>query len=233
MPTENLLDDLLEHHELISPRTGAYLKPRRRAKRNAQRAVTKTWNHRSWPWRVERGQTVTATPGDPHPLLPANFGRFDRGGGVFPVAGSPPIGWVPPGEMTRLLMGLNRTGVPRNWTVGDQDSSGRKRLLLEPVVTTATVIRLVYTKRSPRLFDAFDVDDAAFAGPDDDLDQIPEQWVESVIYEWTVYYQMKDKANIQSVNEQKTLAKEALATMVTEEMTGAHSPNRLPFYGRR
>lgn len=234
MTTAELLTEYGSFYEGIRATSSDYLPFRRRAKRDAQRVVDRTWNLRNWPWKIAEA-TLSATEADPDPDLPADFLRFPRAGGAFLAPNQPPLAWRPLAELQRLRKRLDRTGTPERYSVGGQTTDGVKTLVLEPRVLTTTPVYIVYEPRGPRLVDSLDPGDVAEFQGTDGLARIPEQYHRTVIFEGMRYFQMENKANAQSVLEQLALWRQGEKDMVSQEMQGIEAPHRIPRFraGRR
>lgn len=218
MDTKTLVANVLLYQEnLPSATTGDFVTARKRVKRNAQRAANKIWLHRPWAFRiVDATVVVTAGLG----TIPT-FNSFGRNGFVRPLDKTKPaLLWMPLQKMKELQGGPTNNNDPRWYSMQGQ------QLLTFPMGSTS--LRCSFQRVVPQLND----DEVGIADPDpDELTLIPEDYHETVVYEWTVYFQMKDKANQQSVTEQLRLAEAGLKAMVENERPGIEAAHNVVPYG--
>lgn len=218
MDTPTLVTNVLLYQEnLPSATQGDFVTARKRCKRNAQRAANKIWLHRNWTFRtVDVPVIVTAGVG----TIPS-FNSFGRNGFVRPVDRTKPaLQWMPLQKMKDLQGGPLNNNDPRWYSMQNQD------VLTFPM--GSTVLQCSFQRGVPQLNDnTAGIDDT----DPDELFRIPEDYHETVVYEWTVYFQMKDKANQQSVTEQLRLAEAGLRAMVENERPGIEAAHNVVPYG--
>jgi hypothetical protein len=226
--TEDLINDIQDDHEGTSKTLGNSAAQRLRITRAAQRAADFIWNFRDWPWAYTSGTVSVAATEDI--AMPATVGPLGKDGGIW-ISDSnnprPPLQWIPYHRFRDLALSRGRTAEPRVYAEAGQGASDEKRWVLLYPFNDATRT-FAY---SARLLPPTLVDESSPSS--DKLFLIPLPWRRTVVYEWTVYYLMKEAGNIQSRSEQLQLAQEALSEMVREERTGRQAPHNLGPYGRR
>lgn len=212
--TADLIDRVLTDHDMVSI---ANPKQRAKALRNIDRAVQKIWHHRNWHFRYANGShTVTAGS-----FTIADFVSFGPGGGLFVPGQAQPLRWITQRDYARLVA-ADPPGVPSRTPLRYTELSileNETLIGVYPIYSGA--VTSFYQRTSP------DIADDNPGG----LDIFPAQWIGSTLYEWTVYEQMKDKANIQSLNEQMRVAEESLKQMVRECRGGRADSHRIVPYG--
>jgi hypothetical protein len=192
--------------------------------------VDHVWNFRDWNFAYTQGTVTTAANADI--ALPATIGPLGKDGGIWISDSSnprPPLQWIPYHRYRDLILSRPRTSTPRLYAEATQDldNDNEKRWIL--LYPTNEVSRdFAY---SARLLPPTCVDESSPST--DQLFQIPLPWRRLVIYEWAVYFSMKEAGNIQSRTEQLQLAQGVLGEMVREERTGRQAPHNLAPFGRR
>ena len=225
--TSDLVDDLMQDHLAVSTSAGDYTSKRNRCVRLAQRAVDYIWNYRDWPWTYITGSVEVAALGNIE-IAAGTIQSFARDGGIWIDSDDlnrPPLKWIPYHRYLDMYYSQYTEGEPRDYAEGDQDTDDGTRIIYLFPANDATR-DFSYTARStPPVCDYTDDEDELFL--------IPLPWRRNVVYEWAVYYLMKDSGNMQSRTEQLGLARELLGQMAREERAGRNAPHNLAPYGRR
>ncbi len=237
MDAGTLITNLLTYTEGVidTPTDAAFYVNRRRAKFHAQRAVNYVWGYRNWAfkWVTDAAVTVTAGVGD----LPSNFLSFGKSGGAFLGAGLPILRWKSPKDMAALRAAIGQSGQPNFYSIAATvpliGTTGGTRTIYTYPLDTRT-LTLVYERKCPTLLDSTLPEDAAdLATYGSGLEEIPEPWHLSVIYEGTVYFSMLDKGNALAAA-QMGIWKAGLKQMCEVEHTGLEAEHNLvPYSARR
>lgn len=223
LATEDLIDRVLKYHEHAQINN-----PDRRAQviYNAQRAVSLIWNHRNWAFRNKTEASAIGVDGII--TISSRFLSFGLDGGIFVDGQKDPLVWIERSVYNEAIAtGIPAAGTPQFYT--ELGISGGSRLIgTVPLPTDTIGCSISYVMNAPPLTDADP------GGLGNDSDTIPAEWHETCVYEGTVYYQMKDKANAQSVSEQWGMFQKHLANMAAEERGGRSAIKRFtPFNPRR
>lgn len=215
--TLELIDEVLvQHHGISSAKTASatYATLRARVLRNARRAGKKLYNLRDWTWRYVDGGTVTLLANQNAIALPGTWVNEGREGAVWLPDGTPLI-WRPVREV-RHQQRLNgsQTGDPTVYSVDLLRS-----IIVDFKAQANTVLTLHYQTSSPILTDA---------NPGG-LTLFPEEW-HDLIYEMTVFRELKDKGDIGQMPAQVEMIRDMLFDAVCSESPGQHQAQELPRY---
>jgi hypothetical protein len=227
--TGDLVDDLMEDHMGVPTDKGDYTSKRNRCTRVIQRAANYVWNFRDWSWAYVSG-TVSVAANANLEIAADTIQSFGRDGGVWIDSAAndrPPLTWIPYHRYLDMYYSRYTTGEPRYYAEGDQDTDDGTRIIYLFPDNDATRT-FAYTARSTPPTCVYESEASS-----DELFLIPMPWRRNVIYEWAVYYLMKQSGNMQSRTEQKALAQEYLGQMAREERDGRNAPMNLAPYGRR
>jgi hypothetical protein len=225
--TKDLVDGIMLDHEGTATATGNFATNRPRIVRYIQRAVDHVSNFRDWPWMYTQDTVEVAAGADI--AMPATVGPLGKDGGIWisdSTSPRKPLQWAPYHRYRDLILSRPLTATPKLYAEATQDDSEQRWVLLYP--TNEVTRDFAY---SARLFPPTCVDEGSPAS--DELLLIPLPWRRLVIYEWAVYFSMKEAGNIQSRTEQLQLAQGVLAQMVREERSGRQAPHNLAPFGRR
>lgn len=199
--------------------TTSITKHRDRTRRNIQRAVNKIFNDRNWAFRFAEGDTTTDADG--RFLMPADFVTFGSYGGIYYPAGNRQLVYMPLREYWRSIKTQSATGEPLGYA--ELQIQGSQQVIGTYRIKEAAALEYAYKRGCPVITDA----------DPGGLEIFPVEWRETTLYEWVIYFQMKDKANAQGVTEQLKLAQDALVTMRRECRLGRPDSTRLVPYGSR
>lgn len=228
-----LVDALLDLGDAIPPASGAYLRKRRSALRNAQGISTDFWWFHDWQWCMQESpatllaNTDSVTFTDVQVMDETKLGqlfRLDEDGVTYR-----PIMWKPLYALNKLRLGAPRTGFPVFYSQAGIDATGNaKTYLFWPKPLSNTTLKMVGRGRSPELFDASDPDRTGT----DELFKIPADLRDMVIYEGALWKQMKDKGNIQSQTEQFKVYDAGRKRALEMYRGGKNQPHRIVPSGR-
>lgn len=212
---EHLLDDFEESEH------------RPRTLRNAQRALNHIWLAANWPWKKGQADVVISDGlAGGFGNLPADFQAFGHEVRKLQVKNEQRfVHRRLRHELLALQVGRLTASHPDICAVTGQSSLGVQVLSAYPYVSAPVTLVAVYDRKQPELKDG--VEPGVASG----LEEIPEPYHWTAMYEWTLVFMMRDKGDIRAETSQKTAAKEALAQMITSEMPSRGIEQRMPVHG--
>lgn len=218
--TEEALNTLLTDHHHINPAkvaTNVVTRLRARGLNNLRRAARRLWRLRDWTFTyVDDSSTVIIPANGFQDTLPAGWANDGVDGGVFTLNDPKhPLVFKRSGVITELLRTSQEKGDPKFYTIDGLDV-----IKVYPPVSVATPLYVRYKAITPALADQ--------AAPGDGLSSFPIDWRDTVLYEWMVWYELKDKGDVQQMSVQWDIVKDAIFTMCMEERQGKPWDEDLP-----
>jgi hypothetical protein len=221
--TQAAIDNLLtDHHQISLSKiaVSSMERLRRRITRNLQRVAIRLWNMRNWTFTyvdLTDGSLVLTVANNSEVDLPAEWANEGKDGGVW-LFDEPktPLRWRRSGEIAHYRNGHRAEGTPELYTV-----VGLRKLQGWPFATGDTKLSLRYQATAPIIADSDDPDTNG-------LSRFPADWRDTVLYEWLVWYEMKDKGDVAGMASQWELVRDAILDMCCKEHQGKPWEEHLP-----
>lgn len=212
------IDNLIKHFLDIGQTTADDAAFRERCLLHDQQAVDYVYHRYPWYWKQTSVSVSFNTSGEGD--LPVDFGDFGQEGGVFHPTQRYALDWAPPALIRRWRLRVPApSSRPRWYTLAGQDAStGVKGVLIHPRPQATLSLEVVYDLKSPTL-----VDDTSDSG----LELIPDQFVNTVIWDLAVSRLMEDEGDARYPMV-KIRAEQELAQMWASEKQARHVARRTP-----
>ena len=187
----------------------------------AQKAVSRFWHWKPWPWK-QRVDNATVTDGEGD--LPDDFGTFGQQGAVLIATTGQELFWRPAQEIIRLQeMQQTTSGTPRLYTVTGLASMAVGTPLIKVYPISNATLICYYDAKSPTI---------EYDGMDSGLDQIPVQYHETVLFDLACSELAFAEGDRQGADALQQRALRGMAEAWAEERPGLNQPRRGPGYGR-
>jgi hypothetical protein len=210
------------YHQFSTGRVANLGPARARVLRNWQRAVDYVVPLRNWHWRYDN-VAIVGGPGAHDTLtLPAVWGNEGRDGVLWNTTTQTPLGWISLRDMEQMRQRYANldSGTPRHYSVRG------KEIRLFPRAGDTMNYVAQYERKKPALEDTNGM--TAESYDNGGLEMIPEQWWDTVLYEWAAWLEMKYIGNITEAAVQKTLIEDMVFNMTIEEAQGKPTPDYMP-----
>jgi hypothetical protein len=215
------IDNLLTDHHHIAPAkvsTGHVARLRARALRNLQKAGIRVWTLRDWTFVYVEDDATVSIPANGHSdTLPATWASDGTDGGVF-LKNEPgtPLVYRRPGVIAEWLRTRSsERGIPGYYTIDGLDT-----VKVFPPPSEATPLHVRFKRACPTFADS--------TGAGNGFDAFPPNWRGPVLYELGVWYELKDKGDVQQMPAQMEIVKDGIFQMVMEERQGRPWDEDLP-----
>lgn len=228
--TEEALDTLItDHHHINEAKVASSVVARLRARAlaNLQKAARRLWRLKDWTFTYVDDPSSVVIPADGfEALLPAPFAGDGIDGGFFTINDPKhPLVFRRAGIINEWLKTSPEKGNPKFYTVdvgSRAESGGGMAYMLKvfPPPSVNTPIHCRYKQACPTLIDQL--------APGDGLSAFPVDWRDTVLYEWLVWYELRDKGDVQQMPLQMDIVRDAIFSMCCEERQGKPWEEDLP-----
>jgi hypothetical protein len=219
--TQDGIDKILtEYHQLntLGLTTPSAVNARTRILSDWQRAVDYFYILRNWHFRYV-DDTSVGQSGDDFIALPANWGNEGRDGVVWDVTHQKPVGWIGLRDIKTMQERFpDETGEPRHYSVRGIPTTSVPTALIFPKFSGDTTLRFQFQARKPTL------EDLNPGG----LQYVPEQWWETILFEYAKWLEMKHVGAASEAVIQKQLWEDMLFNACIEETQGKTIPDYMP-----
>lgn len=217
--TKEALDTLITDHHHINPAkvaTSIVTRLRLRGKNNLAKAARRLWRLRDWSFTYVDDSSVVIPADGFEATLPAPWANDGVDGGFFTLNDPKhPLVFRRSGMLTELIRTSAEKGDPKFYTI-----VGLSKIQVFPPVSVSTPLYSRYKSVCPPIVDQ--------VAPGDGLSSFPIDWRDTVLYEWLVWYELKDKGDVQQMGAQWDIVKDAIFTMCIEERQGKPWDEDLP-----
>src|SRR4030095_12129435 len=216
---------LTEYHQLDTLRLAAPSASRARTRilSDWQRAVDYFYVARNWHFRYEDADISVTFTGTPISEidLPTPWGNEGRDGVFWSTTFQSPLGWISLRDIkTMQLRYPTESGTTRHYSV-----RSNKALIFPALIQDAT-FHAQYQRKKPALEDT---DGVTSEGYDNGgLEIIPDQWWETVLFEYAKLLEMKHVGSASEAVIQKQLVEDMIFNVCMEESQGKTTPDYMP-----
>jgi hypothetical protein len=222
--TKDGIDQILTTYHQLHPlriNLGSMVAVRPRVLKNWQRAVDMFFLLRNWHWRYEDATIPALAINGNFLTLPSAWGNEGRDGTVWNVTEQLPIGWIGLRDISTMSDRYpNETGSPKHYSV-----RGTKMLLF-PRTGQDISVHAQYQRKKPLLEDINGTTAEGYTNGG--LQVIPEQWWDTVLYEYAAWLEMKHVGALNEAVVQKDLVENMVFGAVCEETQGKTTPDYMP-----